>query len=267
MNGFQFWYCTIVLRHDSISPQYSLHFTIARIQDGVCHTLEFEEGKNLSDFSNPLNLETGHYLLVTGRRLTDASVLSSLTFFEITKEKPILLAVSLRNQVSTLKPVGQFDPAKIHLNYAAKNTEVTLADLMMKENSIIVLLDPDSEPSKHILNDLSPYVDQFDRWKGRFLFVNVAEKTGKSPIFQNYKLPINTGFSIDTKNELAKMLTATLGKESKSTLPSVIFSRPSGEIMLISSGYKIGIGEQLIQITNCIEINDKAKLLPSCTTP
>ncbi len=252
---------------NSISPQYSIHFTIARIQNGNCHTLEFEEGKKLSDFSNPLLLETGNYLLVTGRRLSDASVLSSMTFFEVTKEKPTTLEVSLRNQVSTLKPVGQLDPGMIHVADPATNMEETLTDLMQNENSIIVLLDPDSEPSKHILNDLTPYIDQFNRWKGHILFVNVAEKTGKSTIFQNYKLPVNTSFSTDAKNELAKLLTAIFGKESKSNLPCVIFCQPAGEIMLISSGYKIGIGEQLMQIIKRIEINDKAKFPSSCTTP
>ena len=29
-----------------MTPQYAFHFTIARVQDGICKTLEFEEGKN-----------------------------------------------------------------------------------------------------------------------------------------------------------------------------------------------------------------------------
>jgi hypothetical protein len=93
--------------NNSLTPQYTLHFTIAKIQNGVCQTLEFEEGKKLTDFPKPLLLETGNYVLVTGKRLSEGQVLSSLTFFDISSEKPTILEVSLRQGESTLKPVGK----------------------------------------------------------------------------------------------------------------------------------------------------------------
>ena len=77
--------------NNKLTPQYSLHFTLARIQSGVCQTLEFDEGRKLTDFPVPLVLETGDYMLVTGRRLSDGSVLRSLTFFGISKEKSTTL--------------------------------------------------------------------------------------------------------------------------------------------------------------------------------
>lgn len=86
---------------NSLTPEYTLHFTIAKIQDGVCQTLEFEEGKKLTDFANPLTLETGNYVLVTGKRLSEGKVLSALTFFEISTEKPTILEVTLRKDEST----------------------------------------------------------------------------------------------------------------------------------------------------------------------
>lgn len=93
--------------NNSLAPQYTLHFTIAKIQNGVCQTLEFEEGKKLTDFPNPLLLETGNYVLVTGKRLSEGQVLSSLTFFEISPEKPTTLSVTLRNELCTLKLVSK----------------------------------------------------------------------------------------------------------------------------------------------------------------
>ncbi len=252
---------------NTISPQYSLHFTIAKIQDGVCNTLEFDEGQKISDFPNPVLLDAGHYLLVTGRRLSDASVLSSLTFFDISKEKTTTLEVQLRNEASTLKPVGLIEPGKIHLLYPVKNQPATLADLMQKESSVIVLLDPDSEPSKHILNDLAPYINQFNQWKGRFVFVNCAEKSKKNDTFQNYKLPARSVFSADTNNELAQVLTTIQNREAKSNLPCVIFCKASGDVMMISSGYKIGIGEQLMQVIKKSDQKGDSRNQPSCTTP
>ena len=253
--------------NNSLTPQYSLHFTIARIQDGVCQTLEFDEGKKLTDFPKPLLLETGHYVLVTGKRLSEGQVMSSLTFFEISSEKPTTLSVTLRNDISTLKPAGKVDLKMISLTEPDSKTKVHLSDLMKSEDAVIILLDPDTEPSKHILNDLSTYVAQFNNWKGRFIFVSIAEKSGKNAIFQNYKLPSRTSIFSDTANDLSKALSAVMGKEAKNNLPGVIFCQSGGELFLISSGYKIGIGEQLEQLVINQEFNRGRKNTASCTTP
>ena len=253
--------------NNSLTPQYALHFTIARIQDGTCKTLEFEEGLKLTDFPNPLMLETGHYLMVTGKRLPEGSVLSSLTLFEISRDKPAYVTVGLRKEERSLKPIGSINPAKIHLSDPVAKKAETLLGLMQHENSVIVLLDPDSEPSKHILNDLGPYADQFNNWKGRFIFVNIADKGISSPIFKTYKLPVKTSFSVDFANELVQELTAMSGKDARNNLPVVILCQTGGEVLLFSSGYKIGIGEQIMQVIKSIAATGGLQSKASCTSP
>ncbi len=253
--------------NNSLPPQYSLHFTIARIQDGSCKTLEFEEGMKLTDFPNPVMLETGHYMLITGKRLSDGSVLSSLAFFGISKEEPATLSVTLRKEEKSLKPFGFIDPTKIHLTDPAKNQAVTLSDLIQGASSVIVLLDPDSEPSKHILNDLGPYAVQFNNWNGRFIFVNIADKKTVNPVFKTYQLPAKTSYAVDSENELAQILTTVLNKDSKTNLPVAAFCQPSGEVLLISSGYKIGMGEQLVQLIKSSAGQNGMQTKTSCTTP
>ena len=87
---------------NSLTPEYTLNFTIAKIQDGVCQTLEFDEGKKLTDFPVPLLLETGNYVLVTGKRLQEGKVLSSLTFFEISADKSTTVDVTLLKDENTM---------------------------------------------------------------------------------------------------------------------------------------------------------------------
>jgi transglutaminase-like putative cysteine protease len=239
--------------NNSITPQYTLHFTIAKISDGKCQTLEFEEGRKLTEFPNPMQLETGKYLLVTGRRLADASVLSSLTIFEISEEKPTTIEVTLRSEECILESAGKLDPTKMHLNDQIRNRDVTLADLLQSENSVVVLMDPGSEPSKHILNDLTPYIDIFNAWKGQFIFVSIDDKREKSATFQNYKLPNKSNFACDIANDLGNALTTITGKDSKNNLPMLFFCKSSGEIMMISVGYKIGTGEQLVQLIKTVK--------------
>ena len=244
------------MNNNSLIPQYTHStFTIARIQNGTCQTLEFEEGKKLSDF--PESCITRNWSLRSGYRKTPvrmASVLSSLTFFrDIFGENPTSVDVELRKEATVVKSVGQLDPTKINLTEQVKNQDRKLSDLMSKSGSVIVLLDPDGEPSKHLLNDLAPYVDQFDRWKGLFIFVSISEKGTKSATFQTYKLPAKTFFYADSKNELGLMLSKITGKDSKNNLPVVVFCKSSGEVLMASAGYKIGMGEQLLQWIKRIE--------------
>lgn len=254
-------------KNNSVPPQYALHFTIARIQDGRSQTLEFEEGKKVTEFPSPVLLETGLYMLVTGRRLSDASVLSSVTFFDVTRDKTANLEVELRKETTALQSKGKFDPSGILLSGYEGKGEVRLSDCMKNKNSVIVLLDPDSEPTKHILNDLAPYAEQLDGWDGRFIFVISKGKEKKTDTFRNYRLPSKKDFAIDFRKELENMLSGLPAKIATENLPVVIFCQPSGDIMMASEGYKIGMGEQLLQLIKRMEEERSLMPAPSCTTP
>jgi hypothetical protein len=250
-----------------VMPQYSLHFTIGKIMEGKCKTVEFEEGRKVTDFPDPIFLEAGAYILVTGKRLTDGSVLSSITSFDIKKDESKILNVNLRQEVTSMKPIGLIDPAKIHLIETRKDTVALLSQLMKNTGAVIVLLDPDSEPSKHILNDLAPYINQFNGWNGQFVFSNIAEKGSKVNVYQNYKLPEKSCLTVDSKMELEVALSRLTVKEAKNNLPIVIFCRSNGEVMMISTGYRIGIGEELSQKIKDTESNASTMTMKSCTTP
>jgi len=255
---------TLVDKDNNLPPQYSLHFTIAIIENGICKTLEFDEGRKLTDFPNPLLLETGHYVLVTGKRLSGGSVLSSLTFFDITGEKPTLVEVTLRQPETTVKPADLLDPTKIHLTETASNRVVTLSDLMGKCSSVIAFLDPGSEPSKHILNDLAPYINQFNHWKGRFILVYTPDKQPETSL-QSYKLPATTCFTVDTKNEFGQAFTTITGKDARSNLPVILFCQSSGLLLLTATGYKIGMGEELLQLIKSLDTNCVLQPKDRCT--
>jgi len=253
--------------NNSLTPQYYLHFTLAQILNGSCKTVEFEEGQKVTDFPDPIMLETGNYLLVTGKRLTDGSVLNSLTFFDIRKDQPAKIDVTLRKEETTVKPVGRFNPEKVHLTETDKPGETLLSALMKSSNSIVVLLDPDSEPSKHILNDLALYTEQFNNWKGQLIFVNCADKRLKTSVFQNYKLPAKSRFVVDSRRELEHAFSGIMAKEVKNSLPVVCFCSQTGEVSMITSGYRIGIGEVLLQHIKSSKNNPVKTSKISCTTP
>ena len=255
-------------KNNPVTPQYYLHYTIGFLKDGFYRTLEFPEGGSLTNNANPLELEVGQYALVTGNRLEDGSVLSSMTFFTIEKGKTTIVPVELRKQSGELKPSGKLDFDALNLKKTSDGKTVSLLSLVAGKYTVLVVLDPDKEPSKHILNDLGPYVDHFNKWGGQFVFAMPAEKAGQAGVLKTYQLPAKLESGIDPDDQILNSISAIYGTGLKDKLPLVLFCDASGNIYLYSAGYKIGMGEQLLKVISAIESNPKmVNPQASCSKP
>jgi transglutaminase-like putative cysteine protease len=242
-------------KNNPVVPQYYLHYTIGFLKDGFYHTLEFPEGGKLTNSEKPVLLEVGQYALITGNRLEDGSVLSQMTFFTIEKGKLTTVPVELRKQSGELKPSGKLNLDQ--LNLEKEGNSVSLSSLVAGKYSVLVVLDPDKEPSKHILNDLGPYVDHFNKWGGQFVFAMPAEKAAQAGVLKTYQLPAKTESGIDQNGNILNAISAIYGDGLKDKLPLVMFCDPTGNVFLFSSGYKIGVGEQLLKVISAVEANKK----------
>lgn len=247
-------------KSNPVEPQYYYHFTIARIKDGICTTLEFEEGKKLSDFPASVQLDTGRYVLVTGNRMEDGSVLSSMTYFRIEAGKPAKVEVSLRKLPGNLKPSGKLDFSALELLTGDKPQQYS--SLTGGKDAVIILLDPDKEPSKHILNDLGPYVDHFNKWIGVFVVAIPKEKSQQAGVLKTYSLPKNLVSGVDNNDGLFAAVSKIYGDGLKEKLPLVMVCDGAGNIYLFSAGYKIGMGEQILKVTPAL-----AAIKASCSKP
>ncbi len=252
---------------NGVPPQYALHFTIAILRNGFFHTLEFPEGKVLTDSKDPISLETGHYALITGNRLQDGSVLSNMTFFEIENGKVTKVPIELRKQAGELKSLGRLNLELLNLRKTGSEITESVSSVIAGNHSVIVLFDPDKEPSKHILNDLGPYVDYFNKWGGQFVFAMPAEKSALAGVLKTYNLPTKIVSGIDYNENIFKAVSAIFGDGLKDKLPLVLLCDGTGNIYLFSAGYKIGAGEQLLKIISSmgsLQRNKSQKI--SCTT-
>ena len=244
-------------KNNPVVPQYYLHYTIAILRDGFYRTLEFPEGEKLSNTAQPVALEVGQYALITGNRLEDGSVLSQMTFFSIGKGKLTTVPVELRKQLGEIKPSGKLNLEQLNIEKTGDGKVITLSSLTAGKHSVLVLLDPDKEPSKHILNDLGPYVDHFNKWGGQFVFAMPAEKAAQAGVLKTYKLPAKTESGIDKESNILAAISAIYGEGLRDKLPLVLFCDETGNVYLFSSGYKIGMGEQLLKVIAKVESNQK----------
>ncbi len=247
----------LIDKNNPVTPQYALHYTIAVLRDGFYRTLEFPEGKVLTSSDEPIVLETGQYALVTGNRLQDGSVLSKMRFFTIEKGKATTVPIEIRKQPGDLKPSGTLDLNQLHIEKISDLKVINLSSLVMGRSSVLILLDPEKEPSKHILNDLGPYVDYFNKWGGQFIFAIPADKGAQAAVLKTYTLPGRMESGIDQNGNILNGVSAIYGDGLKEKLPLVMLCDAMGNVYLFSSGYKIGMGEQLLKSISNIEFTKK----------
>jgi len=82
-------------------PEYYIHFTLARLENGRYNTLEYDYNKKINDFNKELMLTPGKYMLVTGNRINDSKILSSLFFFDLSENQHKTLDIKLRKDTSS----------------------------------------------------------------------------------------------------------------------------------------------------------------------
>ncbi|MDR1859494.1 MAG: transglutaminase-like domain-containing protein [Bacteroidales bacterium] len=243
-------------------PQYNIHFSIGkRNERGNFPTLEYPFGASLnrlgtkSPTGRHLELETGDYCLVTGNRQPDGTVLSSMQFFRIRKGETTAVTVSLRQSGATLAPLGNIAPDSLFTVSNGKQQNLfsltpdnaTSAACPPEHPLIVAWLAPDSEPSKHILHDLAGYAGHFRNWTGQFVFLaDDAERLTKALAL--YALPDNRTALADADHHILNTLAPQFGADLKNKLPVVLYITHSGDVYYFTTGYRIGVGEQLLKI-------------------
>jgi hypothetical protein len=230
-------------------PQYYIHFTLAKLRDGHFVTLEFEEGRKLTDFPVPMLMDTGKYMLVTGNRQEDGSVLNSLTFFQIEKDKQVRVPVYIRLIPDLKPPAGKLDLDALMLSLPGQVNPHTLSALAGGKKLIILVVDPDQEPSRHVLDELAAYTDHFNKWEGCFLLAMPRNKSTVVSVLKPYNLPNENAQGIDVNNNICKALEKLYRQDLSDKLPLVVLCDQDGLVYLFSAGYKIGLGEQLLKLT------------------
>lgn len=224
--------------------KYSVHFSLARFEDGFFRTLTYEYGKDVKDFPKSIDLEPGYYMLVTGNRLNDGSVLSSLSFFDLKSGEKYVLPVELRQDNDALKVLGTISmPDFIE---RTDNSKLETGQLIKTYGAAaFVWLDPGKEPTRHVLKDLKDLKQTFDESNLPFLFFVPEEKQTASFHQDNYVVPQNSTFAHDT--DMLSQLSSEFQQKLSSQLPVIVLVNAKGDVLYYSAGYKIGSCSQLLK--------------------
>jgi transglutaminase-like putative cysteine protease len=233
-------------KENLVTPQYGIHYSLARFQNGDFVTLDLPE--NVSTIS----VDEGYYRLMTGSRANDGSVTINNKYFEIKEKQSLELKIEMPKIVRKVQVLGIIDMnTKITLG---ADKEITLKDLSKGNGVMLCFADPDKEPTKHILQDLPARSNELNDWNGGVLFLVPDDKLSTAfdhTVFKN--LPKNTVWGIDNKRSLLNETVSILKMDFNDNFPLTVFLTNSGGIVYHSSGYKIGIGEDIIKTIKSVK--------------
>ncbi|HHT02816.1 MAG TPA: transglutaminase domain-containing protein [Bacteroidales bacterium] len=235
-----------------IKPEYSTHFTLAKFVAGKFQTLDYEYDPKFKNFPEKLNLEAGYYRLLTGNRANDGTVYIKTNYFNLQAGRTGDLFVELREIPQNLIVEGVMKmKTKVNLQNKEKTT---LAELSNGKGLVIAIIDPQSEPTKHIMVDIPLFKQEFEQWQGGVLFLVPEDKLRGDFSESSYKnLPEQSVFAIDKGNKILKQVLKTTKKDIKDNLPIILLITNEGNIVFLSDGYRIGSGENLIKTIYQIE--------------
>jgi hypothetical protein len=215
-------------------PEYSTHFTVESYQDGFFRTLDFEGSPLVQEFPCSIEVPAGKCLMITGTRLTNGTVLARLKCFGVKIGEKTSQSVELRKMELSVADYGEINPE--------------LFEKTGKKEMIIAWVDPDREPTKHLMADLREHKSEFSAWKGSFMMVFPSE--GQMKNFMKKEAPalpdgINYTFQSKFPVRVSEMKVKSPAVQN---LPVVIFVKENGVISYLSEGYRIGTTHELLSL-------------------
>ena len=214
-------------------PVYWPHFTLAKLEHGDLRTFDFENDPRMASFPTTISLEPGTYCLSTGNRYPDGAVRSRLEFFEVkagervSKEIVILPLLARTDELAVLdKNLELFDG-------------IELWDYAGDAGMLYVNLGEYSEPSKHLIVEMRQLQKEMKQWGGMTFMV------GPATIGMPSWGLANTDFAYRKGLLEQRIVEAT--KIDNVEYPLVALIDKDGRILYHSTGYKIGVVEQVLK--------------------
>jgi hypothetical protein len=131
-------------------------------------------------------------------------------------------------------------------NKYAKGESLNLSGLSYEKGAILIWIDPDKEPSKHVMADIPAVKELIEKWNGGVIFLFPNEKVSASFKPANFpKLPSQSIFAYDKSAKMLSEIEHIRKGSGRNNLPVIIITDKSGNLIYYSEGYKIGIGEQI----------------------
>lgn len=236
-----------------VDPKYYSQFSISEIKDGVARQLEFPEDGTVSTiFSDPMALEAGQYMLTTGQRLANGGVLARSEIFTISPGKTIEKELIVRDDDSAVSVIGSLNAENIYKDMDGSK-EQSILSTTGRGFYVLGIVSPNHEPSAHALNDISATARQLEE-AGRPIMILFDDESAASRFNKSSfpDLPSVVTLGIDKDSASKHEIMESLHLDATTGYPIFVIADTFNRIVWVSTGYTIGIGEQILSILNRI---------------
>lgn len=239
-------------------PKYYSHFTIAKVlPNGTLQTLNFERGGNvdmgLGDtwsglLKKPLSMDEGNYMLVTGTRMANGSVLAEIEFFNVEADKTTPIQLEMRESKDEIQVIGNFN-SENKFKRADNGEETSLLATTGRGYYIVALLGSRQEPTNHAMRDIAAVKKELEDW-GRGIVILFPDEKG----YKNFDpkefgdLPGTITYGLDIDGAIQKEMATAMKLQNANTLPIFLIADTFNRVVFVSQGYTIGLGEQLMKV-------------------
>ena len=246
---------TIVLAYEPTklldNPKYYSHFTISRIENGTAQLLNFDEGQAdmgngttwSNTFKNGYKLDAGTYMLTTGTRLANGSVLASNRIFEIVKGQTTTLPLEIRQNTNEVTVIGSFNSESL---VTKDGKEISLLSQTGRGYYVVGILGVGQEPTNHALHDIEKMKEAFEAWGRPVVLLFESEADAAKFNHDEFPgLPSTVQFALDKDGSVRKQIAREMKLMNEKQMPMFIIADTFNRVVFVSQGYTIGLGEQM----------------------
>lgn len=230
------------INKSDFEPKYYSNFTIGRVLLPNFKTIEYEDIMPISQMQDKIEVPVGNYILVTGNRDSDGKVYASVDFFDVNKNNTTNVEVKVRNLPKAENAWGKIDLSEFNTLNITRDMTVNLKETCGNNPFVLAVIEPDKEPTKHVMADLKSSKKAFEKWNGHIIFVIPEEKVNDGFSAATFPgLPANCVFVIDKTNAVLNKIEQLRNADNLiSDLPIITYGNSMSELIYFSKGYRIG---------------------------
>lgn len=230
-----------VQKSDKSDPLYYRHFSISKVDGSKAVQLALDENFDIpfsKMFAPSYPLDCGYYMLTTGNRMADGSVLAHIEFFPIEENKTTETAFVFRQSDNKVSVIGSMDPEK---KFLKDGNEVSILSQTGRGYFLICCLGYKDEPTTHAVRQLTSISEDINSKGLKVVALGQVHPDGLTGLISG----------TDKDDSIRKML--ALGcKKDGSPLPVIALCDSFGRIVYYSQGYNTSLGEELKKVLSAI---------------
>ncbi|MBQ6310412.1 MAG: transglutaminase domain-containing protein [Bacteroidales bacterium] len=218
-------------------PLYYKHFSISKVDGSKAVQLALDENIDIpfsKMFAPTYPLDCGYYMLTSGNRMADGSVLAHIDFFPIEENKTTTIELVIRKDDQKISVIGSMDPEK---KFLKDGEEVSILSQTGRGYFLVACLGYKDEPTTHAVRQLTSISELINDKGLKVVALGQAQPNGISGLVKGE----------DKDDSVRKMLSDGCKKDGR-TLPVIALCDSFGRIVYYSQGYNTSLAEEIKKV-------------------